>query len=351
MRVLVSRTTLALIGALSLGVFVSACATGEGTQTEDTGVTPDTGPGDMGLDDIGMPQICESCRDTSNCPEDFECQTIDDGTGQRACLPTCGRDEFDVCPEGWACVGATGAGVCFPARGCCTAQNVGVACEGEGQCGAGIIECDDDGGARCSTEPGGTADQSVAEICNGLDDDCDGEVDEAFLVGDPCDGRGACGAGTVQCDPTDDTDMTTLCSTEPGGTQNQAAANDLLCNGIDDDCDGQTDEDRGVGMICDGAGACGAGELECATINTTRCSTDPGGSPHNPSGMDVCDGADNDCDGFVDETFPTIGNVCAGVGACGAGLIECSGPAATQCSTHPGGSQFTGATSDNTCTV
>lgn len=110
--------------------------------------------------------------------------------------------------------------------------------------------------------------------CNGLDDDCDGNSDEGFLLGQTRDGRGACGVGTVQCDPRDGARLATVCSTEPGGSQNQALPNDALCNRADDDCDGRVDQDRGVGQACDGVGESGAEVVECATLNTTRCSTD-----------------------------------------------------------------------------
>ena len=117
MRVNPMRTSLALLGLLCLTMFVSACATGKGPEsdggTTDLGNT-DMGTLDMGPADQGMPQICEACFDTSACQTDFECQTIDDATGQRACLPTCGRTEFDSCPDGWACVGPEGSGGVFP---------------------------------------------------------------------------------------------------------------------------------------------------------------------------------------------------------------------------------------------
>ena len=53
---------------------------------------------------------------------------------------------------------------------------------GEGMCGAGVVECADLISTRCSTHPGGSADQSQPEICDGAtqDEDCDGEADEGF---------------------------------------------------------------------------------------------------------------------------------------------------------------------------
>jgi hypothetical protein len=206
---------------------------------------------------------------------------------------------------------------------------VGDSCAGVGVCAAGLVECSGTGGTVCSTHPGGSVDQSGMELCNGLDDDCDGGDDEDFSLGTPCDGEGACGAGTRQCDPRDTAQLTAICSTEPGGSQNQALPSDALCNGVDDDCDGAVDEDRGIGLACEGTGECGAGVTECATLNTTRCSSNPGGSAQMGS-FEVCDDLDNNCNGATDEGFGT-GAAC--VGACGAGVVECATAATTRCTT------------------
>jgi len=94
-----------------------------------------------------------------------------------------------------------------------------------------------------------------------------------------------------------------------------------VCDGADNDCDGQTDEGFNIGAACDGVGACGAGTRECAGPNQTRCSTDPGGS-RSQVAAEVCDGADNDCDGQVNEG---LANCCDGGGA-----VPCNGcPAGT----------------------
>ena len=79
-----------------------------------------------------------------------------------------------------------------------------------------------------------------AETCNGLDDDCDGTIDENPANGNAC---GRCGPPPPE-----------------------------LCDGEDNDCDGSVDE--GVSNAC---GGCGALPQE------------------------VCDGTDNDCDGLTDE--------------------------------------------------
>jgi hypothetical protein len=230
---------------------------------------------------------------------------------------------------------------------------VGQACNGEGECGAGTFECDAGSiGQVCSTDPGGSADQSAPESCDGLDNDCDASTDEDFSVGQSCDGVGACGAGTFECsDPNN-----SICSTDIGGSQDQSAAE--LCDSIDNSCDGQTDEGFMLGQSCTGTGECGAGVLECGDPNSSICSTDPGGSQDESGveicgngldedcdgqadeigGMEVCDGSDNNCDGMTDEGF-NVGQACTGIGQCGAGLLECSpsDPAATICSSSPGG--------------
>lgn len=96
---------------------------------------------------------------------------------------------------------------------------------------ARFTDCDD---RRPDVNPG------VVELCNGRDDDCDGNEDETFDIGRPC--STACGEGKWECALTDPT--RTACSTEAGQSQAPPPAEVReVCNEVDDDCDGIIDDD------------------------------------------------------------------------------------------------------------
>ncbi|MDH3727617.1 MAG: MopE-related protein, partial [Myxococcales bacterium] len=175
---------------------------------------------------------------------------------------------------------------------------------GVGACSAtGVTSCDD-GQVVDSCTPGTPASEDAT--CDAVDEDCDGTTDEDFVsVGTTC-GVGACaGTGATSC-----VDGTEEDSCMPGS----GASNDLTCNGGDDDCDGLIDEDYASQATSCGVGACAAtGQTSCFD-GTEEDSCVPG----TPAAEDVtCNGIDDNCDGTPDSDFMPSSTTC-GVGACGA---------------------------------
>ena len=139
-----------------------------------------------------------------------------------------------------------------------------------------------------------------AEICNGLDDDCDGQVDEGVLSWPDADGDGhgdaaaeaSCLGDVVNDDDCDDADPTVHAGAEE------------LCDELDNDCNDSIDEGGHWHIDADGDGYGGDAVRVCAEPTDTlhaldRDDTDP--SIH-PGATDFCaDGVDQDCDGVVDE--------------------------------------------------
>ena len=109
------------------------------------------------------------------------------------------------------------------------------------------VDCDD---GDPSVYPG------ASDGCNGVDSDCDGEVDEDFIPQPTSCGVGACSAsGVLEC-----VAGVAVDSCQPG----PAAPNDAVCNGLDDDCDGLTDEEYASQATSCGLGVCEAtGSTSC----------------------------------------------------------------------------------------
>ncbi len=430
-------------GAVDEGYFVGAPCVGLGTcgagtlecLADGTGTLCTTAPG--GSEDAS---VLEACGDNA----DNDC----DGSVDEGCecdpgdMKVCGSSEVGECQKGmqtcdnngvWGdCLGAVepsdeicdgadndcdgekdegllnACGQCgdAPVEVCdgvdndCDGQvdelfvNLGKPCQvGVGEClTSGVYVCSEGGLEICGAEPG----QPMDELCNGLDDDCDGAVDEGYFVGAPCVGLGTCGAGTLEC-LADGTG--TLCTTAPGGSED-ASVLEACGDNADNDCDGSVDEgcecDPGdmkvcgssevgvcqmgmqicgndgkwqdcVGSIepspeaCNGLdddcnGAVGAGEVDADGDGEMICAgdCDDGDSGVNTGADELCNDVDDDCDGDVDEGY-FVGIPCLGKGECGVGIYECASEFGYQCSSMPGASddqsapEACGDNMDNNC--
>ncbi len=151
----------------------------------------------------------------------------------------------------------------------CQNENEHGACEGVTSCSGGVLSCE--------------GPLPAPETCNGEDENCNGQTDEG-LAGIACENKNEYGVcqGVTVCDGQGGT----VCDAREPAAE--------TCNGLDDECDGQTDEgldglpcqNANEHGTCQGFTSCSGGVLSCVG---------PLPAP------EACNGKDDDCDGPSDE--------------------------------------------------
>ncbi len=152
----------------------------------------------------------------------------------------------------------------------------------------------------------------VLEICNGIDDDCNGFVDDGF--GETTCGIGACQATVQNCNPGG---MPPVCTPKDPTSE--------ICNDIDDDCDGIVDDNNpesGMDCMTGLPGPCSPGKTECVG-GALMCKASVMATP------EACNNIDDDCNGTIDNGNPGSGAMCTTgqLGECATGMTSCLGGA------------------------
>ncbi|MAC28561.1 MAG: hypothetical protein CMN31_22800 [Sandaracinus sp.] len=292
--------------------------------------------------DEGLRNACGECSDVE--PMEMCGNEIDDDCDGLA-------DEDCECDYRCACPDMTSCECRPPTNQPCYEGPFGT--EGVGACAGGRRDCIEDavsGGNRWGTCAGEVlpSEECAGDVADGVDDDCDGVVDEGCADADSdgtpypadCDDGDAdiypgapeiCNGRDDDCDGIPDEGVTNGC----GGCFTPEG--DEECgNGLDDDCNGMVDDgcscEPGASQECYGGPEGTAGVGSCAA-GTQTCSSDEFTAWGACEGMvlpevEVCGGGDEDCDGEVDERWAVGSNRCGfcdGAEVCDGEDQDCDG--------------------------
>ncbi len=334
----------------------------------------------------------KTCQNANDCPNGLPCTS---GLCAQPCTDSSGAGDKGGCPAATACrdVGAKVcvAEICDAKDNNCNGQTdegfdlttdvmncggCGIACNlpnstntcangkcGLGACDAGFKDLDNNPANGCEYQC--PVFPTMPETCNGKDDDCDGVIDNnPNDVGKPCDDFCPPLAGCVAnnsctfklsacmgkcCGVC--TEGKTICA---GGVPVcQAGMGPALevCNGVDDNCDGQIDEgfnlqtdplDCGAcGNVCSAPNAvsgCVAGKCTIAVCKPGFADLDKNPAngceytcPVNPPTGETCNNKDDDCNGVVDDNLKAPPNFCNQTSICAGAVPVCCGASGWLC--------------------
>jgi hypothetical protein len=244
--------------------------------------------------------------------------TVADNTDCDDTNPQAAPDQVEVCDEvDNNCDGEVDEGVTtsfyadVDGDGYGVSSSVVEACSLPDGFAAEAGDCDDTDG---DVWPG------TSESCDGIDNNCDGTIDEAtaldastWFSDTDTDGYGDPTTGTVACDMPSDTVLDSTDCDDTNAAVNPGATE--VCNAIDDDCDALIDDDDSdldpstatswyADTDSDGYGDASAVTVVCdmpsgTVLDATDC--DDSESAVNPGATEVCNLVDDDCDGLIDD--------------------------------------------------
>jgi hypothetical protein len=234
------------------------------------------------------------CKDNTVCNGDEECQA---GECKPGTPLNCTSN--NVCQDP----------ACDPAKGCILVDNDhSESCytgpeetNGVGLCHGGTKTCSNGEFGECDGEV-----VPAVEICDGLDNDCDGVIDNGFDVGESCTvGEGECDVtGKKICNPEHDG---TVCDVQPGEPSEE------ICDGLDNDCDGFVD--NGGNDLCNDDNSCTDdicnGVDRCSNVDNGTCEVPPCADTDRDGVCDVDDNCPNTANpDQADDDHNGIGNAC-----------------------------------------
>jgi hypothetical protein len=295
---------------------------------------------DEGFNTQTDPFNCGSCGNTCSFPHaDAQCQA--GGCVQGACDPNFYDLSAAIPGCEYACIKSNGGvetcdGLDNDCDGVADDGNPGANadCGTEtGECTFGKTNCVG-GQLICQ---GGTG--PIAEQCDNKDNDCDGAFDETFdKLNDPS----HCGANCTVCSvpfatPNCSAGVCGVGSCLPGHVNLNGSAADgceyacsptgvEICDGVDNDCDGKVDaldpDLPPAPAICNQTGPCAGAVATCTGVGGWDCTYSNPDVQKDANGdlvlqETLCDGKDNDCDGVADDSFPLKNTACAEDGTFG----------------------------------
>jgi len=258
-------------------------------------------------------QLCRPCVSDVDCdygPGDGPKLCIEHGPDGRFCGNPC--SDVDPCPDGFECADVqVDRGT---VKQCMPPEGESCPCWEKFQEDQFVTVCfTENEFGKCEAQTTCyeecPADTPAQESCNGEDDDCDGDTDEDL-------GTTTCGEG--ECEVT----VPNCFNGNPQECVPPDPSSEEVCNGADDNCDGITDPPGTEGCIVffrdddqDGYGVNGDSQCLCTkaspyTAESSGDCNDENGDV-NPGKDEECNGIDDDCDDGTDEGFP-VGWKCDG---------------------------------------